>query len=170
MRAAVGDRIVIASNSLDRPVRAGRVVEVRHPDGSPPYLVEWSDTGLTGLVFPGPDARVESAAHPVATAPAAAEQTVTALPHGRHVRTWHVEVQLFESERETTAHAVLRSGETTPLRSDGHSHRPEGEPDLPEVGDEIAVGRALHQLGDLLLHNASSDLAAAHGHPSARSD
>ena len=68
MRAAVGDRIVIASNTLDRPERSGRVLELRHADGSPPYLVEWSDTGHTALVFPGPDARVESA-HPESPAP-----------------------------------------------------------------------------------------------------
>jgi hypothetical protein len=60
MKASVGDRIVIASATLDRPVRDGRIVEVRHADGSPPYVVEWSDNGQQGLVFPGPDAHVVS--------------------------------------------------------------------------------------------------------------
>ena len=68
MRAAVGDLIVIASNALDRPPRSGRVLELRHADGSPPYVVEWSDTGHRALVFPGPDARVESA-HPESLGP-----------------------------------------------------------------------------------------------------
>jgi hypothetical protein len=59
MKAAVGDRIVIASNHVDGPVRDGRILEVRHEDGTPPYLVEWSDDGHTALVFPGPEARIE---------------------------------------------------------------------------------------------------------------
>jgi Domain of unknown function (DUF1876)/Domain of unknown function (DUF1918) len=154
MRAAVGDRIVIASNSLDRPVRDGRVVELRHPDGSPPYVVEWSGTGQTALVFPGPDARVEPASG----------AAVPEAPVTRHVRTWRIDVQLFESDAETTAHAVLTSGGAEPLRGDGHARRREGEPDVPEIGDEIAVGRALHRLGDRLLAAASGDLSAISGH------
>jgi len=156
MRAAVGDRIVIASNFLDRPVRDGRVVELRHPDGSPPYLVEWADTGHTALVFPGPDARVEPA-HPAAAA------TTASAP--RHVRTWRLEVQIFETGDDTTAHVVLRSGEAEPLRADGHATRAPGDLDVPEIGDEIAVGRALRRMADLLMSTASGDLAAVHGHP-----
>jgi len=37
----------------------GKVVRLHHPDGTPPYDVEWSDTGRIAVVFPGPDARVE---------------------------------------------------------------------------------------------------------------
>lgn len=58
MKAAVGDTIIVASGVLDGAVREGRVVEVRHPDGSPPFEVEWTDTGERSLVFPGPDTRV----------------------------------------------------------------------------------------------------------------
>ena len=59
MRASVGDRIVIASNRLDHPLRDGKIVECRNVDGTPPYVVEWSDTGQTGFFFPGPDAHVQ---------------------------------------------------------------------------------------------------------------
>ncbi|HET8663806.1 MAG TPA: DUF1918 domain-containing protein [Nocardioides sp.] len=59
MYAAVGDRLVIHSHHLDAPDRDGEIVEVRHADGSPPYLVRWSDTGHESLMFPGPDATVE---------------------------------------------------------------------------------------------------------------
>ena len=157
MRAAVGDRIVVASNTVDRPVRAGLVVELRHPDGTPPYVVEWSDTGQTALVFPGPDARVEhTGVSTMDEAPAT---------QARHVRTWHIEVQLYESDRECTAHAVLRSGEAPPLHGDGRAHRREGEPNVPEIGDEIAAARALHHLADHLLAAASSDLSTALNYP-----
>jgi len=40
--------------------RIGVVVKLRHPDDSPPYVVRWLDDGHEALVFPGPDARIES--------------------------------------------------------------------------------------------------------------
>ena len=59
MHAAPGDRLVIRSQHLDEPPRDAEVIEVRHADGSPPYVVRWSDNGHEALVFPGPDAYVE---------------------------------------------------------------------------------------------------------------
>jgi uncharacterized protein DUF1918 len=63
VHAAPGDRLVIRGTHLDNPVRDAEVLEVRHPDGSPPYVVRWSDTGHEALVFPGPDAFIEHIGH-----------------------------------------------------------------------------------------------------------
>lgn len=60
MRASVGDVIIIASSVVGGHVRDGQVVALRHADGTPPYLVRWSDTGQEGLVYPGPDALIHS--------------------------------------------------------------------------------------------------------------
>jgi hypothetical protein len=59
MYAAPGDHLVVRSARLDRAVREGEIVEVHGRDGSPPYVVHWSDTGRESLLFPGPDAFVE---------------------------------------------------------------------------------------------------------------
>ncbi|MBL0886956.1 DUF1918 domain-containing protein [Myceligenerans indicum] len=59
MWARTGDRLVVQGHELGEPVRDGEVLEVRGPDGSPPYLVQWSDSGRTTLVFPGSDAVVQ---------------------------------------------------------------------------------------------------------------
>jgi hypothetical protein len=59
LHASVGDRLVVRSNRLDGPDRDAEILEVRHADGMPPYLVRWSDTGHVALVFPGPDAFVQ---------------------------------------------------------------------------------------------------------------
>jgi hypothetical protein len=59
MRAAVGDRIVIKGHHVGEPDRDAEILEVRGPDGGPPYLVRWSDDGHEGLFFPGSDAVVE---------------------------------------------------------------------------------------------------------------
>jgi Domain of unknown function (DUF1918) len=56
VHAAVGNWIVVHGRVLDQPVRAGEVVGVPHPDGSPPYVVHWLDDERTSVVFPGSDA------------------------------------------------------------------------------------------------------------------
>jgi hypothetical protein len=61
MRARVGDRLCVHSRTVSRPDRMGDVVEVRGPDGQPPFLVRFDD-GQERLVFPGPDCVVQPAA------------------------------------------------------------------------------------------------------------
>ena len=54
MKAHVGDRIVIA----DDDDRVGLVIGLKHPDGSPPYVIRWLNGGHVALVFPSPYARI----------------------------------------------------------------------------------------------------------------
>jgi hypothetical protein len=63
MFANVGDRLVIHGHHVGDAERDAEILEVRHEDGSPPYVVRWSDTGTEGLVFPGPDAFVQHFGH-----------------------------------------------------------------------------------------------------------
>jgi len=58
MFAQAGDRLVIHGHHVGESDREAEILEVRHEDGSPPYVVRWSD-GQEGLVFPGPDASVQ---------------------------------------------------------------------------------------------------------------
>lgn len=159
MRASIGDRILIASNQLDRPVRDGKVVELRNPDGSPPYVVQWSDSGRTGLFFPGPDAHVEHLGH------AAAEQMEHAPTGPGHIKTWQVELQIFEHDGDTTANAVLHSESATRVQGSGTAHRNPHDVLVPEIGDEVAVSRALRRLADQLLSTAASDISDVEGRP-----
>jgi hypothetical protein len=57
MHANVGDRLLVEGRTAEAARREGEVLEVRGKDGTPPFLVRWSD-GHEGLVFPGPDAHV----------------------------------------------------------------------------------------------------------------
>jgi hypothetical protein len=59
MKAQVGDKLLVHGNRVGWPDRLGEIVEVRGPDGDPPYVVRWEPEGPEGLVFPGPDAVVE---------------------------------------------------------------------------------------------------------------
>jgi hypothetical protein len=61
MKAKTGDWLVFKAGTIDRPDVRGLITEVRSPDGSPPYVVHWLDTGHIATVFPGPDAVVVTA-------------------------------------------------------------------------------------------------------------
>jgi hypothetical protein len=151
MKASIGDQIVVVPPHIGGVVRDCLVLEVRNPDGSPPYVVRWSDTGQEALYFPGSDGRVTHLGKQHE-----AEPPEIPLPH---VTTWRVEIQVFEQGRDTTARAVLLAGSDTPLESRGHARRAPEDKEVPEVGDEVAVSRALRHLADNLLQAAAGDLS-----------
>jgi hypothetical protein len=59
MRAAIGDTLHIHPNHVGEAEALGEILEVRGTDGAPPYLVQFRD-GRTRLLYPGPDAVVET--------------------------------------------------------------------------------------------------------------
>lgn len=63
MNARVGDHVLVKSSTVDRPSRDGEILEVHSADGTPPYVVRWSDTGHEALYYPGDDAEVRAARH-----------------------------------------------------------------------------------------------------------
>ncbi|HEX7537088.1 MAG TPA: DUF1918 domain-containing protein [Dermatophilaceae bacterium] len=54
----VGDRLHVHSRVVGASDQTSEIVEIRGPDGAPPYLVR-RDDGHEALVFPGGDASVE---------------------------------------------------------------------------------------------------------------
>lgn len=58
MHAKVGERIVVRSRHQGEPERDGEILEVRGPDGTPPFLVRWSSDGHEALFWPESDAYV----------------------------------------------------------------------------------------------------------------
>jgi hypothetical protein len=170
MKASVGDRILILAATLGKPVRDGEILEVRGTDGTPPYLVQWSDDGHQTLFFPGPDAQLEHFAHGLeAGSPAdhaepttAPTKSATASDTRRHVQHWQVDINLYEDGDTTTADAVLHTPAPRALKSRGKAHRRPDDPDVPEIGDEIAAAHALRRLASHLLEVAESDLQGVH--------
>jgi hypothetical protein len=61
LNAKVGDRLVIDGLHVGGERRVGVITALRHPDGTPPYEVRWLDSGHAALVFPGPEAHIETA-------------------------------------------------------------------------------------------------------------
>jgi hypothetical protein len=176
MRAHVGDRIILAADHVDQPTRDGKIVEVRGADGGPPFLVEWSD-GHTGLIFPGPGSILRiglaegaeageiapakpAAPKPAAPRPAAAASGGTqAHTEGPgHVREWQIRVSIFEAGDETSANVVLVADAPEHLSARGEARRSKDDTSVPEIGDEVAVARALRHLADKLMEAAETDI------------
>jgi len=63
MQAQVGDRLIIKGHRVGEHGMDAEILEVRGPDGGPPYLVRWEDTGHETLFFPGSDAVVQHFEH-----------------------------------------------------------------------------------------------------------
>ncbi|CDO11002.1 DUF1918 domain-containing protein [Mycolicibacterium cosmeticum] len=61
MRAKVGDWLIVKGPTVGQPERRGVITDVRSGDGVPPYIVRWLDSDAETMVFPGPDAVVETA-------------------------------------------------------------------------------------------------------------
>jgi hypothetical protein len=55
----VGDTLITAAGGLAGIPRAGEIVAVAGPDGSPPYRVRWLAGEYEWMIFPGPGRQVE---------------------------------------------------------------------------------------------------------------
>lgn len=165
MKAQPGDRIILAPPTLNGPLRDGEVLEARGAEGEPPYVVRWSD-GHEGLLYPGPGAVLRITPHPEvamsAPSPASPPQPATVGQHPR-VRDWQVRISILGSDDDTEATVVLIADSPTHLKAHGHSHRSERDRVVPEIGDEVAVARALRRLADQLLDTAGNDIEAVTG-------
>ncbi|MEU2429395.1 DUF1876 domain-containing protein [Streptomyces sp. NPDC007861] len=78
---------------------------------------------------------------------------------------WKIRLYLFEEDRTTKARVVLDTG-TTVLTGHGVAHCDPADEDVPEIGDELSAGRALHDLGRQLMTAADGDMEAVRTTPS----
>ncbi len=75
-----------------------------------------------------------------------------------HTAQWKVDLHLFEEDDGTTkAHVVLKTG-TTSLTAHGSAHCHPEDSNVPEIGDELAAGRAMNDLAQQLLSIAQRDI------------
>ncbi|WP_406723823.1 DUF1876 domain-containing protein [Streptomyces sp. GD-15H] len=74
-----------------------------------------------------------------------------------HTVEWKVRLYLFEEGGTTKARAVVDTG-TTVLTGRGAAHRNPADREVPEIGDELAAGRAMQDLGRQLVEIAERDV------------
>ncbi|MCP2328748.1 hypothetical protein HDA40_007255 [Hamadaea flava] len=80
-------------------------------------------------------------------------------------RTWTVEVFIdeHEDERRTHAEARLHTRDRTNLKGEGVATRRPSDTEVPEIGEELAVARALADLSHQLLTAAAGDMEQVAG-------
>ena len=79
-------------------------------------------------------------------------------------KTWTVEVDIDEHEDRTRAVARLQTGRD-PLAGAGFARLNPADRNVPQIGDELAVARALSELSHLLLDVAARDIEQTSGVP-----
>ena len=78
----------------------------------------------------------------------------------RSTRRWSVQIYVGEEDGRTYAEAALVDDIGNRTRGTGRARVAPTDPDVPEIGDEIAVARALNDLSRRLLGIARDDLEA----------
>jgi hypothetical protein len=81
------------------------------------------------------------------------------------VKTWTVQVDIDEHEDRTRAVARLRTDDSQSLAGTGHARLNPADRNVPQIGDELAVARALSELSHLLLDAAARDIEQSSGVP-----
>ena len=79
---------------------------------------------------------------------------------------WSITVDIDEEENNTVANVSVRTPAGVEVTGVGRSHRNPADPSVPEIGDELAVARALGNLSERLLHRAERDITSVTGQPS----
>ena len=79
------------------------------------------------------------------------------------VKTWTVQVDIDEHEGRTRAVARLGTGGPQSLAGTGLARLNPADRDVPKIGDELAVARALSELSHLLLEVAARDIEQTSG-------
>ena len=74
------------------------------------------------------------------------------------LRHWTVDVYVGEDDGQTYAEAALSDDLGNHLLGTGRARVSPHDLNVPEIGDEIAVGRALANLGHRLLNTAAGDI------------
>lgn len=77
---------------------------------------------------------------------------------------WQLEVDVIERDELTEARASLFVNGRL-LSGRGEARRKATDFDVPEIGDELAIGRALIDLGSRLVQSTAADIEAIEGKP-----
>lgn len=84
--------------------------------------------------------------------------------HKSEKHRWQLDVEVIEHAELTEARATLLVNGRM-LSGRGDAHRKPTDFDVPEIGDELAIGRALIDLGSRMVQSTAADIEAIEGKP-----
>jgi hypothetical protein len=76
---------------------------------------------------------------------------------------WSITVDIDEHDDTTLAHVSLHTPAGHDVTGVGQAQRNPTDPSVPEIGDELAVARALRNLAERLLHTTEKDITGVTG-------
>jgi len=140
MRFNAGDRIEVTTNTLGAAPRRGSVLESTNAGG---LRVLWDD-GHESVYMPGSNCRVVNPSGDEVSSP---------IRLGSHI-----DVTLIEDDHQCIATAKIVTT-TGVMEGEGVARLKPGDAQVPRVGEELALGRALKMLSEQLLSTAAADIS-----------
>lgn len=141
MDGRVGDRIVVKGRRVGEPAHGGEILQVLGPSR---YLVRWVDGRETVLV-PGSDATIERSREP-GTDRGVEELSLT------------VNLRIREDHDHCRVEATVETASGV-FTGRGEARRHPLDPEVPLIGEELAVARALARLATVLEEAAREAIA-----------
>lgn len=132
MKPRIGDRLIIEGHKVGTPPREGEVTSI----SGPTLTVQWDD-GHESVFVPGPDCRVIRSD----------EEEARARRERFGAR---IELRVVEDGDHCDATATLMTQRGT-FEGRGSSRRHPDDPNIPMIGEELAIGRALYALADEMM-------------------
>ncbi len=154
MDARSGDRLRVHGRTLGQPTREGTVTEVRGSAGEPMLRMRWDD-GTESIFMPTLGV-AEIIGRDEGAPPSSGQDEIS-------IHT-DVSIALTETEGECRATATLATLQRT-FTGEGRARRRSGDPSVPMIGEELAIGRALMALGAQLTGAAGTALAEHEDRP-----
>ena len=147
MEAHVGDHVVVEAAKVGQARRRGEVLEILHGTGGDRLRVRWDGDQHESVIVPGPDLRVEAGDGA-----------------GVDRSSLRIEVTMTEDADHCEAVARIRVRERE-FSGWGRARRNPSDPEMPVVGEELAVARALSEVSHQLVVAAADSLESALGRP-----
>lgn len=145
MEGHVGDRLIVHGRRVGQAGAEGTIIEVltapsRH------YRVRWTD-GHESMMYPGSDVTIEPAEEPRS-----------------HPRFLSIEVRLVEDADCCRATATTMTAAGT-FTGRGEARRHPADPQVPMIGEELAIARSLRDLADGFVEAADAAIARRENRP-----
>ena len=148
MEAHVGDHVVVEGTKVGQARRRGEVIELLPGAGGIRLRVRWEGDEHESVISPGPDCHVEAGDG----------------GDGLDRTSLRIDVTLSEDADHCEAVAQVRV-RGRDFSGWGRARRNPADPEMPVVGEELAVARALSEVSHQLVVAAADSLESALGRP-----
>ena len=146
MEAHIGDHVIVEGAKVGLARRRGEVLEILHGAGGSRLRIRWEGNDHESVIAPGPDLRIEAG------------------EGGVDRTSLRIDISVTEDADHCEAVARVRMRERE-FSGWGRAKRNPSDPEMPVVGEELAVARALSELSHQLVVAAADSLESALGRP-----